>query len=96
VQARLSSLSRSNSAGSQHGVASNGRVSLLPGSTASLISESQGVDISTALKILKEVRKSASPQDLDALRKSTTVFMFLCAVLAPPCPVRCCYLATST
>jgi hypothetical protein len=70
VQARLSSLSRSNSVASQGGHASIAKIALLRGSSASLISQNQGVDIGTALKILQEVRKSASPEDLAALRRS--------------------------
>lgn len=70
VQARLSSLSRSNSAASQNGPTSGAKVATLPSSAAALIAQNQGVDMGTALKILQEVRKSASPADLAALRKS--------------------------
>ena len=71
VQARLSSLSRSNSAASQGAAGHGSQTTLtsLPGSKLSLVSQSQNVDLDTAVKLLQEVRKTASPEDLNALRK---------------------------
>jgi hypothetical protein len=69
VQARLSSLSRSNSVASQDGRNGTMRLSTMRSSDASLLAENHGVDMNTALKILQEVRKSTSPEDLAALRK---------------------------
>jgi hypothetical protein len=74
VQVRLN-LSRSNSIASQQGSGRNSRSRLgsLPGSKLSLASNRnstpQPVDIDTALKLIQEVRKTASPDDLAALRK---------------------------
>jgi hypothetical protein len=72
VQVRLSSLSRSNSVISQFatGRDTTGKLGSLPGSKLSLVSDTERVDLDTAIKILHEVRKNASPDDLAALRKS--------------------------
>lgn len=72
VQLRLSNLPRSNSVASRRGSVPNStaRLSSLPGSKLSLASDTQTVDLDTAIKILEEVRKNASPEDLAALRKS--------------------------
>ncbi|KAF2749939.1 hypothetical protein M011DRAFT_475260 [Sporormia fimetaria CBS 119925] len=70
VQVRLSNLSRSNSIASQHGRVQKGRAAALPRQSTISIAESQGVDLDTALRILQEVRKSASPQDLAALHQA--------------------------
>jgi hypothetical protein len=71
IQRRLSTLSRSNSVAS-HTKGSQGskaKLASLPGSRLSLVSQSQGVDLGTAIKIIQEVSKTASPEDLAALRK---------------------------
>lgn len=68
VQVHLS-MSRSNSVASQNGRNSIARVSALPGSETALPPQPLGVDMNTTLKILQEVRKNTSPDDLAALRK---------------------------
>lgn len=81
VQVRLSNLSRSNSVASQvAGVRnSNTKLASLPGSKLSLVSQTQSVDLETAIKLLQEVRKNASPEDLAALRRCPSL---LCCALA--------------
>ncbi|KAF2016024.1 hypothetical protein BU24DRAFT_450633 [Aaosphaeria arxii CBS 175.79] len=72
VQRRLSTLSGSNSITSHRGGGRNslGRIISPHGSKLSLASNSQSVDLDTALKILQEVRKTASPEDLVALHQA--------------------------
>lgn len=72
VQRRLSTLSRSNTVASRKTRArdSNAALASLPGSKLSLDSQPQSVDLATAIKLLQEVSKTASPEDLAALRTS--------------------------
>lgn len=72
MQSRLSSLSRSNSAASVHGSGRNStsKLASLPGSKLSLASNPQRVDLDTTIKILHEVKKNASPEDLKALHEA--------------------------
>ncbi|KAF2474551.1 uncharacterized protein BDR25DRAFT_301255 [Lindgomyces ingoldianus] len=72
LQARLSNLSRSNSRASQikSGRASDTKLGSLPDSMLSLVSNTQSVDLETAIKILQEVRKNATPDDLAALHQA--------------------------
>lgn len=82
IQRRLSTLSRSNSVAShiRGSQGSKAKLASLPGSRLSLVSQPQGVDLGTAIKIIQEVSKTASPEDLAALRKfhssclSVTIF----------------------
>jgi hypothetical protein len=68
VQRRLSS--RTNSAsGFRHKAGSTARLSSLPTSKVSLVQSSQTVDIETAISILQEVQKNATPEDIAALRE---------------------------
>lgn len=70
VQRRLSLLSRSNSLSCfGSGRSSATKLASLPGSKVSIVSNSQAVDLETAIKILQEVKRNASPEDLVALRK---------------------------
>lgn len=48
---------------------STARLSSLPTSKVSLVQGSQAVDLETAISILQEVQKNATPEDLAALRK---------------------------
>lgn len=74
LQVRLSSLSRSNSIASQKSPANQKSGSLATMRNSSTLTTTQdAVDKDTAMKILKEVRKSASPADLAALRKSASI-----------------------
>ncbi|KAF2108951.1 hypothetical protein BDV96DRAFT_246046 [Lophiotrema nucula] len=72
VQMRLSNMSRSNSVASQkaskHG--STTKLTSLPGSKLSLDSNPQPVDLATAIKLLQEVSKTATPDDLAALHEA--------------------------
>jgi hypothetical protein len=72
LQRRLSTVSRSNSLRSPttsvH--ASNSKLGSLPGSKVSLVSDTLQVDIDTAVKIIQEVKKNASPEDIVALHKA--------------------------
>ena len=70
VRNRLS-LSRSNSLALQipSGPTSTSRPASLPGSKASLVSDTRTIDLEAAISILQELRKNASPEDLAALRK---------------------------
>ncbi|PSN65672.1 hypothetical protein BS50DRAFT_64423 [Corynespora cassiicola Philippines] len=71
LQRRLSTLSRSNSLscfGSKQ--SSTTKLANLPGSNVSLVSNSHPVDLETALRILQEVKKNASPEDLAALQQA--------------------------
>ncbi|KAF2647787.1 hypothetical protein K491DRAFT_278993 [Lophiostoma macrostomum CBS 122681] len=72
VQVRLSGLSRSNSVMSQFGSGrdTSARLASLPGSKLSLVSNTERVDLDTAIKILHEVRRNASPEDLAALHQA--------------------------
>lgn len=71
LQRRLSTASRSNSL-SCFGSTRTSAVKLasLPGSKPSLISNGESVDLETAIQIVQEVRRTASPEDLAALRES--------------------------
>jgi hypothetical protein len=75
VRDRLQSLSRSNSVASQlpSAHASTTKLSSLEGSKLSLLPDSRSVDIESAISILQELRKNASPDDLVALR----MFVFI-------------------
>lgn len=67
---RLSSRSNSMSCfGSK--TSSTTRLSSLPTSKVSLVQSSQPVDLETAISILQEVQKNASPEDIAALRELT-------------------------
>jgi hypothetical protein len=70
LQRRLSSVSRTNSL-SCFGSTRNSTTKLtsLPGSKVSLVSNTQNVDLEAAIKIVHEVKKNASPEDLAALRR---------------------------
>ncbi|KAF2440920.1 hypothetical protein P171DRAFT_434654 [Karstenula rhodostoma CBS 690.94] len=69
VQRRLSS--RTNSLSYfKNKVASTARLSSLPTSKVSLVQSSQTVDIETAISILQEVQKNATPEDIAALRQA--------------------------
>ncbi|KAJ4344740.1 uncharacterized protein N0V89_012484 [Didymosphaeria variabile] len=69
VQKRLSS--RSNSLSCFGGKAGpTARLSSLPASKVSLVQSSQAVDIETAISILQEVQKSATPEDIAALQQA--------------------------
>ncbi|KAF2176706.1 hypothetical protein K469DRAFT_398977 [Zopfia rhizophila CBS 207.26] len=72
VQVRLSNLSRSNSVASHiaNAPTSSAKLASLPGSKLSLVSNAQHVDLDTAIKILQEVRKNATPEDLAALHQA--------------------------
>ena len=73
LQQRLSSDSGTNSLscfGNVRGSAT--KLTSLPGSKVSLVSNSQAVDLETAIKIVQEVKKNASPEDLAALRRCTS------------------------
>jgi hypothetical protein len=50
---------------------SSARLSSLPTSKVSLVQSSQPVDLETAISILQEVQKTASPEDIAALRELT-------------------------
>jgi hypothetical protein len=69
LQRRLSSVSRTNSL-SCFGSTRNSTTKLasLSGSKVSLVSNGQSVDLETAIKIVHEVKKNASPEDLAVLR----------------------------
>lgn len=69
LQRRLSGGSRTNSL-SCFGSTRNSttRLTSLPGSKVSLVSNGQSVDLETAIKIVHEVKRTASPEDLAALR----------------------------
>ncbi|KAF2740360.1 hypothetical protein EJ04DRAFT_507896 [Polyplosphaeria fusca] len=71
IQAHLN-LSRSNSAASQRGSGRSSRNNLgsLPDSRLSLVSSPQQVDLDTALKLIQEVRRTASPDDIAALQQA--------------------------
>jgi len=77
LQRRLSTVSRSNSLRSPTSSThpSTARLASLPGSKTSLVSDTLTVDLETAIKILQEVRKTASPEDLAALRKFHIPFL---------------------
>ena len=69
VQRRLSSISRSSSLscfGSKASAAA--KLSNLPASSVSLVTNSRPVDLATAITILQEVQRNASPEDMAALR----------------------------
>lgn len=85
MQLRLSSLSRSNSAASVHGSGRNStsKLASLPGSKLSLASNPQRVDLDTTIKILHEVKKNASPEDLKALRKLQFLYLVVHSYIAP-------------
>jgi hypothetical protein len=68
VQRRLSSRTNSLS-GFRNKVGSTARLSSLPTSKVSLLQSSQAVDIETAISILQEVQKNATPEDIAALRE---------------------------
>ena len=73
LQRRLSSDSGTNSLscfGNVRGPSAT-KLTSLPGSKVSLVSNSQAVDLETAIKIVQEVKKTASPEDLAALRRLT-------------------------
>jgi hypothetical protein len=73
LQRRLSGESRSNSLscfGSVRGSAT--KLTSLSGSKVSLVSNTQAVDLETAIKIVQEVKKNATPEDLAALRTWTS------------------------
>lgn len=72
VKDRLQSLSRSGSIVSQLPSAQTSSTKLngaYGDSRLSLVPETQSIDIETAITILQELRKTASPEDLVALRK---------------------------
>jgi hypothetical protein len=69
LQRPMSGDSRTNSLscfGSTRGSAT--KLNSLAGSKVSLVSLGQAVDLETAIKIVQEVKKNASPEDLAALR----------------------------
>lgn len=69
VQRRLSNLSRTNSLSCFGGGRDSAtKLANLPNSKLSLVSSSQ-VDLNTAIRILEEVKRNASPEDLVALGK---------------------------
>ncbi|ORY09331.1 hypothetical protein BCR34DRAFT_375176 [Clohesyomyces aquaticus] len=72
LQRRLSTLSRSDSKASkiESGRTSTPRLASLPNSKLSLATNTHTVDLETAIKILQEVRKNASPDDLAALQEA--------------------------
>ncbi|KAL5389744.1 hypothetical protein DPSP01_002236 [Paraphaeosphaeria sporulosa] len=67
VQRRLSSRTNSLSC-FRNKAGSTARLSSLPTSKVSLVQSSQTVDIETAISILQEVQKNATPEDIAALR----------------------------
>ncbi|KAF2684955.1 hypothetical protein K458DRAFT_29004 [Lentithecium fluviatile CBS 122367] len=69
LQRRLSGVSRTNSP-TCFGNTRNSTTKLisLPSSKVSLVSNSQTVDLETAIKIVQEVKRNASPEDLAALQ----------------------------
>ena len=70
VDIRFSSRSNSMSRfGSK--TSSSARLSSLPTSKVSLVQSSQPIDLETAISILQEVQKTASPEDIAALRELT-------------------------
>ena len=74
VNRRLSSRSNSLSCfGSRASSAT--RLSSLPASKVSLVQSSQPVDLETAISILQEIQRNASPEDIAALRESEPVSM---------------------
>jgi hypothetical protein len=68
VQRRLSSRTNSLSFFKKKAT-STARLSSLPTSKVSLVQSSQTVDIETAISILQEVQKNATPEDIAALRE---------------------------
>lgn len=68
VQKRLSSRSNSMSC-FKNKADPTARLSSLPASKVSLVQSSQAVDIETAIAILQEVQRNASPEDIAALRE---------------------------
>ncbi|KAF2003402.1 hypothetical protein P154DRAFT_84200 [Amniculicola lignicola CBS 123094] len=94
VQERLSNLSRSNSVASRLASARNSTAQLPNGSGSrlSLPPSNQPVDLGTAIRILQEIRRNASPDDLaalhEALQPSAPTILPASSPSLPPQPER--------